>query len=105
MEGLRTSVHCYPRRAVLASTGQKNELGHLLLCAILSRRSPSDVIHALASVPNENASAILYEALAALEIHSSTIDPTWKDEFLGVVIEMYRLVGLNSWCYTNTNCT
>jgi hypothetical protein len=96
INGIRTSVHSSPRRnlpsqAGSASSQTRSDLARSLISAIYSRRSPSDIIHALGKpvVSLETVVSVLLETASTLEASSFGLKVVWMEELLGVVTEVY----------------
>ncbi|THH26462.1 hypothetical protein EUX98_g7717 [Antrodiella citrinella] len=94
----RTSVHPLPRRraglVVPASTVQetpKGDLSRALCLALMSRESPSDIIHVLTlpSTSLHNAVTTLYNTLCILAANANGLAEMWLVEMLGVITEVY----------------
>lgn len=66
-------------------------MARALISAILTRRSPSDVIHSLSSstVSFETVAITLLQALSTLEAYPYGLSSMWQEELLGVVTEVY----------------
>ncbi|KAI0748585.1 hypothetical protein C8Q80DRAFT_1103764 [Daedaleopsis nitida] len=94
--GSHQSIQGLPRRVSgdtsLALTGSlPGDLSKHLVCAIRSRYSPSDVIHALAapSLPTQVTVDTLYNAFTTMEADSFGHMQMWTAELLGVATEVY----------------
>lgn len=88
----RTLVHAMPRRRHATSqTLHRSELTRSLAASILSRKSPSDVIHALSahSLSLDIVAQTLYDTLSVLETYPNGLHDMWLDQILGVVTEIY----------------
>ncbi|KAI0345167.1 hypothetical protein BDW22DRAFT_1390553 [Trametopsis cervina] len=91
--GHRNSIHSLPRRHPIPSQtpSARSEMSRLLAQAIYTRKSPSDVIHALAehSTSLETVVNTLYSAAAVLESNTVGLGEMWAEEILGVATEVY----------------
>lgn len=88
----RTVVHALPRQSHSSPGGPpKRDLARALVSAILSRKSPSDIIHTLSSqiTPLDVMFGTLYNSLNILEVHSPGAMDMWMEEMLGVVAEVF----------------
>ncbi len=95
----RTAVHSGPRHRHTSPVANpaRSDISRVLVCAICSRNSPSDIIHALVALttPIEIVTVALYGALAILDAHSFGLHDMWKNEIMGIATEVY-LYGLIS---------
>ncbi|GJE87143.1 hypothetical protein PsYK624_032260 [Phanerochaete sordida] len=96
LQGPRVSVQPIPHslpptQGSLVSTPGRHELSRALISAILSRRSPSDVIRSLSPpmVLIPAVEMILFETATALEACTNGLQQAWYDELLGVMTEIY----------------
>jgi hypothetical protein len=66
-----------------------------LISAMRSKRTVSDVAHqlSLGSVSVQEVESVLCEVLEALESHDYGLRDVWFHEFLGILLEVYRLKG------------
>jgi len=93
----RTSVHPLPRRrpgVVPASTIleiPKGDLSRSLSLALMSRESPSDIIHVLSLPSTSMTSAVttLYNTWCLLAANANGLAEMWLVEMLGVITEVY----------------
>ncbi|PSR77354.1 hypothetical protein PHLCEN_2v7955, partial [Hermanssonia centrifuga] len=89
----RTTVHSGPRHRHTSPVANptRSDISRVLVCAICSRNSPSDIIHALVTLttPIEVVTTTLYGALAILDAHSFGLHDMWKNEIMGIATEVY----------------
>lgn len=94
----RISIHALPRRRHYdyqsLNDAHVAHLSTLLVSAIRSRNSPSDVIHILSSpaLSVDTAVDTMCHALAMLNKESTGLSEIWIAEVLGVATEVYRYV-------------
>ena len=88
----RTTAHSLPRQQLSPSLGaSRNDLARSLVSAILSRKSPSDVVHALSAhvASMDVVLSTLSNSLTILETYSASLSDMWLEEILGVAAEVY----------------
>ncbi|KAJ3537580.1 hypothetical protein NM688_g6664 [Phlebia brevispora] len=88
----RTTVYAVPHLKQVSTPGPpKNDLSRAVVTSILSRKSPSDVIHALImpSTPLDEVLNTLYNSLRILEAHSFGQYDMWIEDMLGIITEIY----------------
>ncbi|KAI0780677.1 hypothetical protein BD413DRAFT_463229 [Trametes elegans] len=95
--GAHTSVQALPRRvsgglASITAGHLHGDLARQLVAALRARRSPSDIVHALAmpTLPQDAAAGTLCAALATMGADSHGLMEMWTAELLGVATEMYN---------------
>ncbi|KAI9057915.1 hypothetical protein FKP32DRAFT_1582820 [Trametes sanguinea] len=95
--GSHMSVQVLPRRvsgglASITASHLHGDLSRLLVAAIRSRYSPSDIVHALAmpTLPLEVVVNTLYNTFAIMESDSYGLMEMWTAELLGVATEIYK---------------
>ena len=66
-------------------------MARAIVLSILSRTSPSDVIHALTipTTPLDDVLKTLYNSLRILENHAFGMQELWIEEVLGIATEVY----------------
>ena len=104
--GSHVSIQPLPRRVFgdsASTTGGHfpEDLAKLLVTAIRSRRSPSDVIHALEmpALPTEVTATALFQSLAIMEKQSFGLPEMWTAELIGIAAEVYRYFGSPAYIY------
>ena len=88
----RTTAHSLPRQQHSSDNGlSRNDLSCALVSSILSRKSPSDIVHALATQVNSMEAVLttLYSSLNILEAYSPNLQDMWIEEMLGIATEVY----------------
>ena len=93
---IRTAVHSSPRRitpgpGAPVHPSQKSDFARAIIAAIYSRKSPSDVIHALTTpaISPETVVSVLLETLHTIETNPYGLAIGWIEDFMGVVTEVY----------------
>ncbi|TCD64663.1 60S ribosomal protein L7 [Steccherinum ochraceum] len=95
--GARTAVHLLPRRLINSVPSSnvpevpKGDLSRALCLALMSRESPSDIIHIL-SLPSTSlptAATTIYHTLCTLAANANGLAEIWLIEVLGVITEVY----------------
>jgi len=93
----RLTVHSTPKRLAndraVVEHPRIPDFVSTLLSAIRSKRTISDVVHqlSLSSVSVQEVESVLFEVLQALESHDYGLRDVWFHEFLGILLEVYRL--------------
>ncbi|KAI9509649.1 hypothetical protein F5148DRAFT_1186141 [Russula earlei] len=96
---LRLTIHTMPKKLPNDKSVVENaripDFVSALLSAIRSKRTISDVARQLSlnSVSVQEVESILCEVLEALESHDYGLRDVWYHEYLGILLEVYRLKG------------
>ncbi|KAI0256797.1 hypothetical protein BJV78DRAFT_1116968, partial [Lactifluus subvellereus] len=98
----RLTVHSMPKKLQKDVSGRTTTEPHpisdyvsALVLAVRSKRTISDVAHqlSLSSVSVQQVESVLCEVLETLESHDDGLRDVWFHEFLGTLLEVYRLKG------------